>query len=367
MQEAKNNQAAADQKVTEIEALIVQLKAEVELTRQAAELASAEQHAAEQQLEAAQQRLDTLEVQAEASQAEAEEAAKQAATIVSQLYRSGGVDRNLDLFLESDDESADALLDRLARMEKATERNSSISDKAEQAMNSAHTLGDQAESARNERDRLHDDAVAKAEAAAIAADAALTRQQEQEAQLEVLETQLAALKDTTTKTVAGYEERLVLEREERERLAREAAQNAGSGGGGGGGGGVSSSGWTNPLGGGYWISAEWWGYSGHRGIDMAIGSWTPIYAASSGTVTYAGWNGDYGNVVYIDHGGGLSTRYAHQIQVSVSRGQWVEVGQHIGYVGSTGYSTGPHLHFETLVWGEKTTPRPFMNARGIWL
>lgn len=365
VQQAKNDQASAAKKVTEIEALIVQVQNEVAQTQAELEAAAEKQHEAENQLELAQARLATLEVQADASQAEAEEASKQAAALVSQLYRSGGVDRNLDLFLESDDTTADALLDRLARMEKATERNSTISDKAEQAMNAAVSLGEQAESARNERDRLNAEAEAALEAAAVLADAAQTKLAQSEAQQAQLEAQLAALKDTTTTTVKGYEERLRLEKEEEDRIERE-RREAAEAGGGGGGGGVTTSGWGYPLSCCWWVSTEWWGYYGHRGIDLAIGSWTPIYAATSGTVTYSGYNGGYGNVVYIDHGGGVSTRYAHQIQTAVSRGEWVGAGQLIGYVGSTGDSTGPHLHFEVLIWGEKTNPRPFMAARGVY-
>lgn len=365
VQRAKNDEAAAAAKITEIEALIVTLEAEVARTVQEADAAAAAQHEAEQQLELAELRLGTLEEQAAQSQSEAEQAAQQAAGLVAQLYRSGGVDRNLDLFLEADASTADALLDRLASLEKATERTTIVSDKAEQAMNSARSLGEQAQSARDERDRLYADAVAKMEAAAIAAEAAQTRYQEQQGALEELAAQLDALKDTTATTVAGYEKRLRLEQEERERRAREAAEAAAAGGGGGGGGTVGS-GWSYPLSCCWWVSAEWWGYYGHRGIDLAIGSWTPIYAANSGTVTYSGWNGAYGNVVYIDHGGGISTRYAHQIQTAVSYGQWVASGQLIGYVGSTGYSTGPHLHFEVLEWGTKINPRTFMAARGVY-
>lgn len=373
VQRAKNDEAAAAVQVTEIESLIVQVQAEVAETQRALDQAVDKQRQAEDALDLAQMRLATLEEQAAASQAEAEEASNQAAALVSQLYRSGGVDRNLDLFLESDDTTADVLLDRLARMEKATERNSTISDKAEQALNSAKSLGDQAESARNERDRLNEEAVTATEAAAVLADAARTKLAERESQLVDLEAQLAALKDTTTTTVAGYEERVQLEREEQARLeeerrkaAEEAAAGGGGGGGSGGGGGVVSSGWSYPLSGGWWVSTEWWGYYGHRGIDLAIGSWTPIYAANSGTVTYSGYNGGYGNVVYIDHGDGYSTRYAHQVQTAVWRGDWVNSGDLIGYVGSTGDSTGPHLHFEVLDWGTKINPRPFMADRGVY-
>ncbi|HSK96599.1 MAG TPA: M23 family metallopeptidase, partial [Euzebyales bacterium] len=75
----------------------------------------------------------------------------------------------------------------------------------------------------------------------------------------------------------------------------------------------------------------------------------PIHAAKGGVVSYAGVMGGYGNIIVLDHGGGMTTRYAHQSQLGASVGQTVEAGAQIGYVGSTGNSTGPHLHFEVRI------------------
>ena len=94
----------------------------------------------------------------------------------------------------------------------------------------------------------------------------------------------------------------------------------------------------------------------HTGVDIGAGYGAPISAAKAGTVVSAGSMGGYGNAVVIDHGGGLSTLYAHQSTIAVSAGQSVGRGQTIGYVGSTGYSTGPHLHFEVRVNGEPRDP-----------
>jgi murein DD-endopeptidase MepM/ murein hydrolase activator NlpD len=95
----------------------------------------------------------------------------------------------------------------------------------------------------------------------------------------------------------------------------------------------------------------------HAGIDVAAPSGTPIGAAIAGTVIYSGWQSGYGYVVIISHGGGLSTLYGHQSRLGVSLGQVVGQGQIIGYVGSTGHSTGPHVHFETRYSGVARNPR----------
>ncbi len=89
---------------------------------------------------------------------------------------------------------------------------------------------------------------------------------------------------------------------------------------------------------------------GNRGIDIGAPKGTPIYAAASGTVSFArmGWNGGYGNLVMIDHPNGTKTLYAHQTKIATHIGDSVKQGEIIGYVGSTGHSTGPHVHFEVF-------------------
>ena len=98
------------------------------------------------------------------------------------------------------------------------------------------------------------------------------------------------------------------------------------------------------------------GNAGHRGTDIPAPEGTPILAAHSGTVLVSGWNDSYGNQVLLDNGAGLSTRYAHMTQIAVTAGEAVTAGQVIGYVGSTGDSTGNHLHFEVMQNGVRVNP-----------
>ena len=98
----------------------------------------------------------------------------------------------------------------------------------------------------------------------------------------------------------------------------------------------------------------------HAGIDIGVPEGTPIHAAASGTVVLAGWIDGYGNYTCIDHGGGLATCYAHQSAYAVSTGAHVSQGQVIGYVGSTGHSFGPHLHFEVRINGVPVDPLGYL-------
>ena len=98
----------------------------------------------------------------------------------------------------------------------------------------------------------------------------------------------------------------------------------------------------------------------HQGIDIAADMGAPIVATADGVVTAAGWNGGYGNMVDVDHGGGIVTRYGHASALAVTVGQQVRRGEVIAYVGSTGRSTGPHVHYEVRVNGAPVNPAGYL-------
>lgn len=123
------------------------------------------------------------------------------------------------------------------------------------------------------------------------------------------------------------------------------------------------------TGGGVWptvnrrVNCHYMGYSGHTGIDLGGAVGTAIYAYKSGTVTFAGWGSGYGLHIKIDHGNGMTTYYAHCSELFASVGQQVSEGQMIAKIGMTGYTTGPHLHFEVRLNGVPVNPYPYIVGK----
>ncbi|HET9443126.1 MAG TPA: peptidoglycan DD-metalloendopeptidase family protein [Acidimicrobiales bacterium] len=205
------------------------------------------------------------------------------------------------------------------------------------------------------------------EQAEAARQVAAQRREAERAELSALETNLRE-KGRLEKALSS---RIAAITAEAEALAREDAAvtdvirraslaRASRGGAADDGGRVSGAGLRWPVGGS--VTSEFgqrWGRL-HAGIDISARTGTPIRAAKAGTVIFAGSQGGYGNVVIIDHGGGFSTLYAHQSRIGSSDGQDVAQGEVIGYIGSTGHSTGPHLHFETRVGGSPQNPRRYL-------
>ena len=215
--------------------------------------------------------------------------------------------------------------------------------------------------------------VAKQQTAATKADVAeatavLAKKTEEEraarAALLAQQAALAAARDSKESLLTDVKQQRHDDEEDLEAMqaasAAIAAQLAGSGGGSGGGGGApSSSGFIWPVSGPVTSGFGWrWGRM-HEGIDIGAACGTPIRAAASGTIVYAGWMDGYGNIIIIDHGGGMGTAYGHQSAIYVGGGS-VSQGQTIGAVGSTGHSTGCHLHFEVRVNGTPVNPLSYL-------
>jgi murein DD-endopeptidase MepM/ murein hydrolase activator NlpD len=108
----------------------------------------------------------------------------------------------------------------------------------------------------------------------------------------------------------------------------------------------------NPFGGG--------SYEFHSGQDIDAPMGAPVIAGASGKVSFAGWQNGYGQLVVIDHGGGLTTRYGHLSKIDVTEGQPVDRAEYLGRVGSTGRSTGPHLHYEVRINDEPVNPLQYL-------
>lgn len=100
----------------------------------------------------------------------------------------------------------------------------------------------------------------------------------------------------------------------------------------------------------------------HTGLDFRASMGDPVRATANGRVESAGWSGGYGRMIEIDHGNGLATRYGHLSDIKVKVGDIIKIGQIIGAVGSTGRSTGPHLHYETRIDGDAVDPQKFLRA-----
>jgi murein DD-endopeptidase MepM/ murein hydrolase activator NlpD len=334
--------ASEDELTNAIRALEEQMvaqAAEVDGARQAVAAAESEVAEAERRLAETTQRIDGLT-----------EAVVQRA--VESFIRPGG-DPVGDMVQSRDITEAarkQALLAQLAA------RDDDVIDQLNAAREDVEISRAQADAARRKADerrveteaRLNELAATRAEQGRLAAD---------------LETRAAEVSDEIAAQARSEAELTRIIKEAEAKAAAEARRRRQASSGGGGVVGVTSDG---RVGGGgcIWPTrgtvtsgfGNRWGRL-HAGIDVAAPTGTPIWAAKAGTVIFAGQQSGYGNVVIISHGGGLTTLYAHQSKIAASQGQEVAQGDTIGAVGSTGRSTGPHLHFETRYGGSPRDPR----------
>jgi murein DD-endopeptidase MepM/ murein hydrolase activator NlpD len=410
---ARSSEAGKAAEITRISGLIDSLANETAVANVLSAKKAQEYETAQSEADVANADLEALQLQVAAAQAVSAASTKQVGQLVALMAREGGTDAGIKLFLETED--PDALLYELGSMTKATETANALLEKAQTDSNTAQALADQAEVATEVRAQLADDAQTafdEAANAAAAAEAALVEQQNNEG---VLQAQLAVLVEDRAATEADFNtgERLRIERERAEAaaaaeraaalqaaLAQQAAQQAAqaaadkaaadaarppvtsnpgsstpvtappvtappvSGG----------SGWVKP---GYGRITSGFGprpdkpVAGvnpiHYGTDIGAGCNSVVAASSSGTVVYSGWLGTYGNWVLIDHGNGIQTGYGHNNSLLVRVGQKVSTGQSIALVGSTGASSGCHIHLEVRQNGTRINPVPFFSARGVSL
>jgi murein DD-endopeptidase MepM/ murein hydrolase activator NlpD len=355
---ARQNAAAAAAQVASIKNLVAGLQAQVTATQAVAEAKGTEAQLAQQKYDIANQKAMTLKAQADADQLRADQSKQRAGQLAAQLSRTGGGDLTATLFFNG--QKADDLLSQLGLASKVSTQSQGLYTKAVRDQNTARSATNQADVAKTELKKLADVAQKALDDAQSAADAAAAALAEQSARQATLSAQLATLTTDVVHTEAEYLEGV--------------KQSYGPGAGLGAG--QIVDGWAKPANG--QISSPY-GYRVHpvtgaidvfhSGTDIGASCNAPIYAAHGGTVVHAGPYGGYGNYVKIrnDDGTNLFTAYGHIVAggILVSVGQSVGVGQNIAKVGSTGVSTGCHLHFEIYQGAGTIDPAPFMRNHGV--
>ena len=355
----------------------------------------------EDEIEAAEQKADELESQKEAAESEKAELSERLDTIIAEMK-----DTQEKLLAKEEEveqvenELIQARIDAENQYESMKVRikfmyeggNTQLiemlfeSESMGDFLNKAEYISKISEYDRNELIRYQDTVkrVEEKEARVQAEYDELSNLQEQlvsqQAEVEsLIESNAAQIADIQSQINANEKtlEELKEKAAEAERIRQEqlAAAQASQSSGGGGGSSVSRPSTGNVVSGngyfthpcpGYTYQSSYFGeirefeVGGHKGNDYAAPTGTPTYAAAAGTVTIAGYSPSAGNWVVINHGNGLTTKYMHHSALCVSSGQHVEKGQQIGYVGSTGQSTGPHLHFQVEEYGVAVNPDKYL-------
>lgn len=369
---ARSSATSKNAEIQRINELLTELDSRVQSAQATANARSLEYEKAQLALDAATYRATTLQAQAHDARERATESQADVGRLVAQLARSGSVDPTIQLIFHRDE--ADQLLRKLGSLSKVTESMNNRLVAAKREGNTAQSLTDRAKAAQTVLAGLSKTAkyaLAEALTAANTAETQLAAQHQTQGRLRA---QLAVLVENRKATEADYRKGEQVRRDQEAAAARAAA--AADGAASHDGGQLGGRGWAKPVYG--WISDRFGprpnrpvATSGafHSGTDLAASCGTPIYAATGGRIVYAGWLGNYGNYVLIDHGSGVQTGYAHIQEggILVANGQNVRAGQNIARVGTTGGSSGCHLHFEVLINGSRIDPQPFMSTRGITL
>jgi murein DD-endopeptidase MepM/ murein hydrolase activator NlpD len=329
----------------ELEAVARQLEAQIAAATERYDAAQREVDRIGAEIAKVQAEIDRLQAAIDASQDEFEESA-------ATLYRNGGgASEAISVLNFSDNPGEGIAAQRYMRQ---------IGDDARDAIDDYDALQDDVDAAKEEleaQQNLAEDARAVAETERAAVQRLRAEHEPARAAAESEEAREKEVLDGVQARKAEFEAQLAQLQAEQAALAQSVSRGSGGGSRGSGSGPLS---W--PCDGGV---VSGFGYrvhpiSGtsrlHSGVDINCANGAPISAAGAGVVVEAGWRGGYGNAVVVDHGDGLATLYAHQSRIAASPGQSVSTGDVIGYVGSTGYSTGPHLHWEVWVNGTPVDP-----------
>jgi murein DD-endopeptidase MepM/ murein hydrolase activator NlpD len=370
VQAAKASQAAKTAEIATLQGLLASLQTDVQSTQAAAVQKGAEAQTAQTNYDDATNKLVKLTQQADSATQEANKSKQEAGQLAAQQARSGGTDLTAKLFFGGS--KTNGLLSQLGLASMVKDQSSGLYAKAIQNAQAARSLTNQAALAKTALKTLNDDAQKAAAAAVAASQAAADALAAQQTHQIELNAQLAVLTSNTNQTQAAYNAGVAAAQAAAAAAAAASKTPAASAPAGQ----VTSSGWTRPSAGhisspyGYRIDPYTGAYALHEGTDLAPGCNSPIYAAHSGTVVMAGPYGGYGNYIRINNNDGTyMTAYGHIVNggILVHVGQTVSVGQNIARVGSTGWSTGCHLHFEVYQHGTTIDPVPFMRAHGVEL
>ncbi len=377
VESARSDETAKQAQISELKAYIAGLAADLVSAEEIAQSRGAEYERAQAAFDEATYRAGQLQEQADEAELRAGESHEQLGRIASTFAKTAAVpDLSLGIFLDTGD-GTDVLY-KLGAMSKLSDLTSTLLSNAESEKNNARSLGAQAAVAKQSLGELAAEAEKSLKAAVAARLAVQDNLDRQEANAGRLNAQLAVLTEDRAATEADFEKgekaRKAAEAKAAAEAAAAAADAADAARDSDDSGQLSGQGWALPVSG--WISDRFGprpdrpvaGVGAfHYGTDLAAGCGQPVYAATAGTVVYAGWLGSYGNWVLVDHGSGIQTGYAHNSAVLVSEGERVAAGERVALVGTTGASSGCHLHFETRVDGARIDPQPFMSARGVQL
>ncbi|MDH2442373.1 M23 family metallopeptidase [Amnibacterium sp. CER49] len=362
VERACSSEQAKLREIARLEKALASLRSRAAGARREANRRAAEYERAQEALTASTYRAWQLDRQAAASRARAARSTARAGRMAAGIARSSSTSLTARLLL---DDQGTGLLSRLEMLQQLAKASDAIASTARRDRDTAAAVAGQARTVRAALAGLAAAAqrtFAGARDAQQRADEDLAAQQANEA---TMQAQLAVLRENRRATQADYDKG-VAARRAAAAAARAAAAGASAA--------VGASGWALPVSG--WISDPYGPRPNapvegvrpfHAGTDLAAACGTPVHAASAGTVSYAGWLGTYGNFVLIDHGGGIQTAYGHNASIAVGIGTRVAAGEVISQLGSTGASTGCHLHFEVREGGSGIDPVPFMRARGVTL